>query len=126
MKIKYYNANPKKWKREGDCVVRAICTVLNQSWELTYMELCELGLRRCMMPNSKLLYEAYLKSKGLEKQKMPKKANGKRYTIREFVEERPDFIGIISVAGHLTCVANGSLIDTWDCSDKSICNYWEV
>lgn len=30
----YYNANPKN-KVDDDCVIRAICTALNQSWAQT-------------------------------------------------------------------------------------------
>ena len=125
MEFKNYNANPKGWKREPDCVVRAISTATHASWGKTYKDLCELGLKKCMMPNSKLLYEAYLKKIGWEKYKMPKKSNGKRFTIKEYVDLNPNFTGIISVANHLTYVENGVLIDTWNCSNKSMGNYWK-
>ena len=35
----YFNPNPIKNKRVGDCVIRAISKALNQSWEETYIEL---------------------------------------------------------------------------------------
>ena len=31
---------------------------------------------------------------------------------------------IISMANHLTCAKAGTLIDTWNCSQKSVGNYW--
>ena len=39
----YFNPNPIKNNRVGDCVIRAISKSLNQSWEETYIELCLLG-----------------------------------------------------------------------------------
>lgn len=71
MEFKKYNKNPKQWKHEGDCVVRAISTAMSQTWDETYMELCYLGRKKCMMPNSKKLYEAYLKQMGWENIKCP-------------------------------------------------------
>lgn len=128
MEFKQFNANPKQWKREGDCVVRALCVALDQTWEETYKELFELGLKKCTMPNSKSTYEAYLKQKGWVKHKMPVwyDAFGRRqrYTIRALAKEYPDMKAVISVANHLTYVEEGTLIDTWDCSIKSVGNYW--
>lgn len=42
--FRYYNANPKN-KHTTDCVVRAICTALNQSYEQTAKELTDLWLK---------------------------------------------------------------------------------
>lgn len=124
MEFKRFNKNPKEWKHEGDCVVRAISTAMNVSWDYTYMKLCYLGRKKCMMPNSKKLYEAYLKSNGWEKHKMPRHIDGKRYTVEELVNENKDKTLIISMANHLSCSMKGVLIDTWDCRNKSVGNYW--
>lgn len=118
------NINPKQWKKEGDCVVRAIATASSERWEDTYWSLCLLGKKKCMMPNSKLLYEAYLKQEGWEKHKMPKHSDGTRYTVEELIDELPKKTLIISMANHLTCAKAGTLIDTWNCSHKSVGNYW--
>ncbi len=124
MEFKQFNANPKQWKREGDCVVRALCVALDQTWEETYKELFELGLKKCTMPNSKSTYEAYLKQKGWIKNKMPRHDDGSRYTIRQLAKEYPTMKAVVSVANHLTYLEYGTLIDTWDCSMKSVGNYW--
>ena len=42
--FRFYNANPKN-RIGGDCVIRAICTALNQSWEQTVREMTELGIK---------------------------------------------------------------------------------
>lgn len=117
------NINPKGWKT-GDCVVRAIAQANNTSWEVTYQQLCEIGLKKCRMPNDKQTYEALLKQYGWVKQKMPRHADGTRYTVEELIDELPKKTLIISMANHLTCAKAGTLIDTWDCSHKSVGNYW--
>ena len=60
----YYNPNPIKNKRVGDCVVRAISKALNQSWEETYIELSLLGYIMGDWGSSNSVWNAYLKSKG--------------------------------------------------------------
>ena len=119
-----FNANPKEWKREGDCVVRAISVANNVSWQVTYLQLCELGEKRFRMPNSKPVYEEYLKKQGFVKYKMPKHYDNTRYTVRELIDENPNITMVISVANHLTCAIKGTLYDTWDCSHKSVGNYY--
>lgn len=124
MEFKKFNANPKGWKHEGDCVVRAIARATKEKWEDVYEDLCNIGKKKCRMPNSKKVYEDYLEKIGFTKNKMPKKVDNTKYTIKEWIDENPKFTGIISVANHLTYVEEGVLIDTWDCSRKSIGNYW--
>lgn len=116
------NINPKGWKT-GDCVVRAIASANNTSWEVTYQQLCEIGLKKCRMPNDKQTYEALLKQYGWIKQKMPRHGDGTRYTVEELVDTIRDKM-VISVAHHLTYSDGVSLIDTWDCRYKSVGNYW--
>lgn len=118
------NVNPKQWKNEGDCVIRAIASATGKTWEEVYKDLTAIGLKKCRMPNSQKVYEAYLEEQGFVKWKSPRKWNDKKYTIREYIEEHPSLTCIITVANHMTFVKKGELIDTWDCSHKSIGNYW--
>ena len=122
-----YNANPKK-KRTSDCVVRAICTALKESWEDTYKGLFEITLKKCYAIGYKNTYEAYLKQKGYEKHKMPRRLDNTRYTVKEFANElaKPNKTYIITIANHMTILINNNLYDTWNCSNKSVCNYWVV
>lgn len=127
MEFRKENINPKGWKT-GDCVVRALATATNRSWESTYLTLCDIGVKKCRMPNDKQTYEAFLKENGWVKQKMPvwyDAFGGKnRYTVAALADEFPDKRMVISVAHHLTFVDKGTLIDLWDCSSKSVGNYW--
>lgn len=46
-----YNANPVN-KNTGDCTVRAISVLMNQSWEDTYADLTMVGYYLHDMPSS--------------------------------------------------------------------------
>ena len=66
-----YNANPQQ-KQVGDCVIRAISTVLNQDWETTYIGLAIQGFMMSDMPSSDSVWNEYLKSKGLARYIVPR------------------------------------------------------
>ena len=121
------NVNPKQ-KKACDCVIRAIALAENKDWYEVYDGLYEIGRKKCDILNSKKVYEAYLKQNGWIKQKMPKKDNGKRYTINEFFDYYKKVYKnetvIVTVANHMTCIKNNVLYDSWNCSHKSIGNYW--
>lgn len=124
MKFYKYNENP-KGKKTGDCVVRAIAYATNKIWLETFDGLAKIARENCDMMSCKGTYEKYLLQQGFIKQKMPKKADGKRYTIKEFFDKyKFNKPVIVSVASHLTCVDDNDLVDIWDCSFKSICNYY--
>lgn len=119
----YYNANPKN-KLTTDCVVRAICTALNQSYEHTLRELMEVQIKTGYSFNDVKGFGKYLESKGFEKQKQPRKADNTKYTGKEFVKM---FTGVCvaNIGGnHTVCIKNGKVHDTWDSTDGCIGNYW--
>ena len=126
------NVNPKGWKT-GDCVVRAIAKASSRPWEEVYRELCEIGAKKCRMPNDPKVYETYLENHGWVKHKMPRRGDKTRYKVRDFLDELYSYSGagwmIISVANHLTCARalieyDVKLYDTWDCSYKCVGNFW--
>ena len=56
----YTNPNPLD-KRTGDCVIRALSIVTDESWERIYVELCLKGLKMADLPNTNSVWEAYLR-----------------------------------------------------------------
>ena len=126
-KFENYNANPYK-KKTGDCVIRAVCVALKEDWEDTYKGMFDIALKTGYAVSCKENYKEYLKEKGYEMKKMPKKVNGKRYSVKEFVEElaNPKKNYVLNLANHLTCIEKGTLVDIWNCSNKSVGNYWEI
>lgn len=111
-------------KKTGDCVVRALAIAEDKKWLDVYDALCAEGRKLHDMPNMKNTYETYLTKRGWKKQKMPKHATGKRYTLRQLADENPKGLLIVSVAKHLATVKDGNLLDTWDCSRKCVGNYF--
>lgn len=128
MEFKETNLNP-TGKKVGDCVIRAIMKATNQTWSQVYSDLCEIGAKKFLMPNSPKVYNEYLERLSWKKQPMPKRPNGirsyKRYTVEEFANENPKKTFVISIANHLTVMSDGILYDTWNCKDKSLGNYWK-
>lgn len=122
-----YNNNPKN-KKTGDCVIRAIATATNSSWEYVYIKLAELGIRKGLIINDSNNWQKYLEILGYEKQKMPRRSDRTRYTLEEFATEiaEENKIYLVRLAGHLTVIKNKNLIDTWNCSYKSVGNYWII
>jgi hypothetical protein len=124
MKFLKSNPNPKGHK-VGDCVVRAMTYATNQKWDDTYQQLCGLGFILKDMPNGRKTTDEFMKQKGFTKMKMPRRDDRTKYTVRELVEElHPKGTIVVQVANHTACVINGELLDLWDCSKKSVGNYF--
>lgn len=119
-----YNANPQQ-KQVGDCVIRAISTVLNQDWERTYIELAIQGFMMSDMPSSDSVWNEYLKSKGLTRHIIPDTCPD-CYTVKQFADDHPKGHYIVFVGQHVVAVIDGDYIDTWDSSDRVPIYYWEV
>lgn len=126
MEIIRENMNPKD-RRIGDCVIRALARATGYTWDETLDKLIVICHKVKDMPNSKRVYEKFLAQEGWVKQKMPRRPDNTRYTVKEFLDEIAgpnELYAVISVANHLTYAENDTLIDTWDCSRKSVGNFW--
>lgn len=121
--FKYYNANPKN-KHTADCVIRAICTALDQSYKTTLYELTEMHMQKGYDVSDVRCFGKYLESKGFIKHKQPRKANNTKYTGKEFVKK---FNGVCVAkigAHHIVCIKDGKVLDVWNSSNECIGNYW--
>jgi len=107
-------------KNIGDCVIRAIAIGLDQTYKTTLKELCELAVEMGGLPNSQWVYEPYLYSKGYQKHKMPKYANGKRYKVKRLKEKNV----LVHTRKHLTAVVDNTVKDTWDTREQYCFNYY--
>lgn len=119
-----YNVNSKTDKA-GDCVIRAISLALNQDWEITFKDLCEIGLKKHRMPNDRLVFSEYLKKKGWVKCSEPRNWDNTRMTVEaavKYIKESPIIINAGNL--HVTCAINGNIYDTWNCSKKMMHTYW--
>lgn len=121
--FRYYNANPKN-KHTTDCVVRAICTALEQSYEQTVKELTELWLQTGYDMCEPKCFGQYLELKGWIKKKQPRKADNTKYTGKEFVKIFKD-VCVANIGGnHTVCIKDGKVLDIWDSTENCIGNFW--
>lgn len=116
---KYYNANSHN-NFINDCVIRAISTIENKTWDESYKELSTLAREKGLLLDDvnfvrSLLDERY------------KRLNYHDYvTIGEFAEEHSIGRFLVTTRGHITCIIDGVVIDTWDCRNKLVENIWIV
>ena len=119
----YYNANP-KGKITCDCVVRSICTALNQDYVDTLKELVELSIQTGYEHTDKKCIEKYMALKGWKKMKQPRKSNNTKYTGEEFCKIYKGTC-VANIGGnHIVCIKNGKVHDIWDSTGGCIGNYW--
>ena len=123
--FQYYNANPKN-KHTTDCVVRAICTALEQSYEQTVKGLTELWLETGYDMSETKCFGKYIESKGWIKNKQPRKTDNTKYTGKEFVKTFKG-VCVANIGGnHTVCIKDGKVLDIWDSTDGCIGNYWTM
>lgn len=117
--MKYYNPNP-KGNKVGDCVVRAISKVLNQSWSETYIGLCIQGFLMGDMPTSNAVWGNYLENRGFEREIIPISCK----TVFDFAEFLQNGTAVVGTGSHAIAVVNGEIYDTWDSSDEEPIYYY--
>lgn len=118
-----YNLNP-CGKSVGDCVIRAIATALNQTWEKTYLDICLQGLTMCDLPSANHVWSAYLREKGFTRHIIPHEL-GDEYTVSDFAEDNPEGVYVLACSGHVVAVINGQYYDSWPSGDVAVLYYWE-
>lgn len=120
----YKNVNPKN-KKTADCVIRAISEASGLDYYDVYERLYNISLKTGWILNEKRVEDKLLAELGFIKYKQPKKPNNTKYTIRELncLIKETDVV-VVRIAGHLTCVKNNTCYDTWDCTRKTISNYY--
>jgi hypothetical protein len=126
----FYNANPKN-RITGDCVIRALCTAMNEPYDIVYRELFEFSMKTKYMLNDKKCYEKWLESKGWVKKAQPRKSDNTKYTGKEFCKEIQEYTfnypsRIIAKIGghHIVSIIDGRVWDIWDSTNGCIGNYW--
>ena len=123
----YDNVNP-KGKRTSDCIVRAICRATETEYNAVIERICKLSIKYGIGLCDKKMVEKYmLNYLQAHKQKQIRKPDNTKITGKEFCERFPVGKYVINIgSNHLSCVIDGKIHDRWDCSDKTVGNYWEV
>lgn len=105
----------------GDCVIRSISIALNQAYSATFQEMMELGVEMGGYPSMRPVWTEYLNRKGWVKKKCPRDAKGKLIKLKNWL-----FNGtaVVLNSGHLTCVKDGAVHDSWDCRYRPVNTYF--
>jgi len=112
MSYVYFNPNP-AGKRVGDCVIRAISKLTNQSWADTYVGVALKGYELCDMPSSNSVWAAYLRQLGYKRFIIDDSCPD-CYTIKEFCTENPTGAYLLATGSHVVTVIDGNYYDAWD------------
>lgn len=115
---KYYNANP-LGNNVSDCTIRAISAAEEKTWDETYEELSRLAQKDGILLDDVDFIEDYLDKRYLRQCHYSK-------TVGEFAEEHKKGRYLITMQGHISCIIDGNIIDTFDCSDRRMWCAWRV
>lgn len=120
--FKYYNANPRN-RNVNDCTVRAISLATGRSWDEAYEELSKFAQAQAIMMDDILYIDEYLIRRF---RKICGCKDNFQITIREFVSQYPYGVYLVTMAGHITCVIDGVIYDTFDPSDRFVWDAYRI
>lgn len=118
-----FNANPVN-KNTGDCTVRAISVLLNQSWRDTHADLSMTSYYLSDMPSSNASLGEYLILNGFRRRVIPDTCPA-CYTIKEFCMDHPKGRFLVATGSHVVAVIDGDYYDTWDSGYEVPIYYYE-
>jgi len=122
MAYRYLNVNPTR-QNTGDCVIRAISVLMDQSWAWTYFMVCLQGFLLFEMPSTNKVWETYLYHNGYRRTSIPNTCPD-CYTVKDFCRDFPFGKYLLALNGHVVAVIDGDYYDTWDSGNEIPLFYW--
>lgn len=118
----YYNPNP-AGKSVGDCTVRAITKLFDDTWSNVYADLTMQGAFLYDMPNADAVWGEYLKVNGFTRHTLPNTCPH-CYTINDFIRDHPIGTYLVATGTHVVAVMDGNFYDTSNSGNEMIIYYW--
>lgn len=115
---KYYNANAKN-NFIDDCTIRAISLAEDLTWNEAYTKLSNLARESGLMMDDVRFIEDYL-------DKRYERTCFNKISVGDFVYKHPYGTYLITMPNHITVAVNGTIFDTFDCSDRIMRCAWRV
>ena len=119
----FANPNPDKLL-VGDCVIRAISILKDQSWLKTYDGVTSKGREMFDMPSSNSVWNGYLMESGYGRASLPNTCP-ECYTIIDFCRDHPFGEFMVATGTHVVTVIDGNYYDTWDSGDEIPIYFYE-
>ena len=119
---RHYNPNP-YGKSVGDCVIRALTILFNDSWDNVYVDLTMQGHFMKDMPSSNAVWGEYLKLNGFRQYSLPYTCPS-CYTIIDFCYDFPKGKYLVATGSHVVAVVDGNYYDTSDSGKEVPIYYW--
>ena len=116
----YYNRNPQN-KHKSDCVCRAISTAM----DMDYYDVEDLLYKNSKYNSCDKLTKSCYRSL-LENNFGLQSKYGRGKTVQEIASMYPHNRVIMRIYGHLTTSVNGESLDTFDCTQEIVDEYWVV
>lgn len=122
--FKEFNAHPKGIKTT-DCVVRAISTSVNTDYNTCRREMNQLKREWgfTSYKDTKFLYKYF---EGYPRLIFKAIKGEPRIKGTDFTMLHPKGTYVLKMTGHVTCCKDGVILDTWDCSYRSVYTAWEI
>lgn len=112
-----YNPNPCRRGNVGDCVIRCVCASLNLDWDTAFWILSETANRMCDMPSGNAVLGAVMRKNGFIRKAIPNTCPD-CYTAEDFCRDHPEGTYVLCFSGHVCCVRDGNILDSWDSSNE--------
>lgn len=117
------NVNPLN-NYTGDCVIRALATAMDKSWDDIFLELMVTAYEMKDMPSSNNVWAQYLHNKGFRRETIPDICPN-CVTVKDFSNNTPKGIYILGTGTHAVTVIDGDYYDTWDSGNEIPVFYWK-
>lgn len=98
--------------------MRAISKATGDDWSTTYLHLCIQGYLDGDMPSANATWGRYLQSIGFKRYISPD------CTVAEFADAHPKGIFILALSGHVVCIQDGTLYDSWYSGNEPVLYFW--
>lgn len=121
----YYNPNPQKNYRAGDCVIRAISIATGDTWNNVYDDLCKEGKYFGDWGNNNGVWDTYLRKRGYKRYICPNNCPF-CYSIKDFAKEHSYGTYIVATGSHVVAIIDGDYIDSWNSGNEIPIYYYKI
>lgn len=118
----YYNPNP-SGKMVGDCVIRGISKLADQTWNETFIGICATAFDMKDMPSANQVWESYLLSNGFVRRYLEDRCP-LCYTVQDFCRDFRSGKYLLATGSHVIAVEDGDYYDAWDSGHEVPMYYW--